>query len=704
MSFPTIIGPAAKPSARATGRAPGRVFTPKLEKPLHCAGCVLETQGVGYVPAFQPETYRPILLLAESPAVDEQIQGSPLVGAAGSMLTRVLKMIGRAREDYRIDNLARCTPKDGVNLKAYPDALPRCGYWAREIAPAPPQVIVTMGALPTRHVLGIAERTKNTGVEELHGTVHRSAQFPGSYIVPTFHPSHLQRGATNLMGVVASDLLVAEGIVKDGWAPDPAVWIVDPPVDWFRAWVAQTIAARAQDPYAYPLAVDIETPDKGQDEGAIVNAAEDRSYQILRVNVSVHPDEGVTVPYEGPYLALLAELLQQEGVRYFWFKGFDEPRLLAAQQLLHTYEARRWNWDCMWMAKAVQSDLPQGLGFWAPFYSRFGAWKHLADTEPGKYAAIDGFQTRRVGDGLVTDLHATGMWPIFERHMHRFHQIVLQPATDLGVPVDRARLVTFRENLDREAARLLAAIQEAVPAELKPLTPKLGLTRPPGPDDLHTEGRATTKKGVAKKKAPDPIKMALYAQATVVEKLVIREVNQCTVCQALEVAKTHNCVKKGETRPLITRVTATVRRWFWHEPFNPDSPVQMMAYVKAKGHQPGKSKQTGKDAVDRETLSKLWRESGDPFYSANLDYRAVGKVRGTYAIGTERRLDAEDRLHGIFGFKPSTMRLNGAAPNLQNVVADKAGKKSLAHGFRACVVARGRWVEAGSGWEDLDAQ
>jgi hypothetical protein len=197
--------------------------------------------------------------------------------------------------------------------------------------------------------------------------------------------------------------------------------------------------------------------------------------------------------------------------------------------------------------------------------------------------------------------------------------------------------------------------------------------------------------------------MQLYARAKVIEKLVIREVNVCLSCLAVEIAKTHRCQDKALT-PNVSKQPVTVTRWFWQEPFNPDSPQQLLAYALAKGHQPGKSKQTGNDAMDREALTKLYAQHQDPLYLGVLDYRGVAKVRGTYVVATETRVDAEWRLHGSFGFKPSTMRLNGVNPNLQNVVADKGGKDSLAAGFRSCVVARGRMVEAGSGWEDVGGQ
>ncbi len=145
---------------------------------------------------------------------------------------------------------------------------------------------------------------------------------------------------------------------------------------------------------------------------------------------------------------------------------------------------------------------------------------------------------------------------------------------------------------------------------------------------------------------------------------------------------------------------ATVTRFFWQEPFNPDSPKQVLAYILAQGHTPGKSKQTGEPSADRETLNKLWAETAQPFYHHMVQYRAVGKVRGTYVMGTEKRLDGDDRIHPTTTFKPSTMRTSQVNPNLQNVVADKGGGESLAAGFRLVVVARGRMVPADSEYAD----
>ena len=160
-------------------------------------------------------------------------------------------------------------------------------------------------------------------------------------------------------------------------------------------------------------------------------------------------------------------------------------------------------------------------------------------------------------------------------------------------------------------------------------------------------------------------------------------------CGAREVAKTHRCKLAGQF-PQVERQTATVTRWYWQEPFNPDSPTQILAWLKHHGHPVGTSKATD-ESTDRQTLERNLASTGHPFYRTLLDWRAVKKVESTYVEGTLRRLDKDDRLHPRFTFRPSTQRLSATAPNIQNVIADRDtpdGKPGLASGYRACIVAR----------------
>lgn len=653
-----------------------------LVKPPACEGCPLETKGQGFVPPVGP--FRaPILFLGEAPGEQEVREGLPFVGPAGGMFLRLLNRNHWERQSYRIHNCVSCRPPNNW-LEGAPwqrDAIAHCAVHRDPVLDEPHKVIVPLGAVALKAVLERAgHQTKGLKLNDYHGTV---TQLPsGQLLVPTYHPSHLQRGAHNLFGVVSFDLQLAHRVAKTGWTRDAVSVVVDPPVDWFTSWIEQVEAAVGQDAQGVWLAVDIETPDKagGRDEGDL--GGEDVSYQITRVNFSVHPDEGVSVPYAAEYIPLVERLLRLPCPKALWNKEYDEPRLVKAGH------STGGDWyDFMWAWHHVQSDLPRGLGFVAPMYCEWGPWKHLSDTNPGYYAACDGFKTYRVATGIARDLVDLGMWDVFARHTHALHTLALHPAQQMGIQVDRERLVLFIADLEVKQRRLLHEMQGLVPDAIRPLTPKQGYTHQPKEGAVHAKATAVTKTGTPKVDPPDPIKQELYAQvARLVHKRVPAVVLVCTGCGAEEVGRKHRC-RDHALEPALSLVEREVDRWYWQEPFNPDSPTQILAYLKFRGHAPGKAKKTGNDSTDRDTLQKLAQTTGDPLYGTLLKSRAVGKVKGTYGQGTLKRMDAEGRIHPVPTFKPSTHRLSYQNPNITNVVTDRGGADNLASGFRACIVA-----------------
>lgn len=679
---------------------------PVLARPSRCQPCALNRIAEGYAPAEGP-THSPFLLVGEALGKVEALTGRPFMGDAGGMLTRLLNMLGWKREDLRIHNVISCRPPNDWFEPAAPyyhEAFHYCPYLG-ETLNEPHQVVVAMGNTALRKIMGL-QGHKKVRTQDFHGSVLRDPT-DRFWVVPTFHPSFLQRGAHNLIGTVLWDFLQAEE-ARSGKRQDPASIVVDPPFEWFKAWVDMVIAARQQDPAAFPISSDVETPDKagGRDEGEIT--PDDRSYQILRVNVACHVDEGITVPFAGPFVEELKRLHQSPGPIWMWNKMYDVPRLIANQQILLSQDQRRVI-DLMWMAHQLQSDLPRGLGFWAPFYSSFGPWKHLADSQPAWYGAVDGLQTHRIGFGVIGDLQKTGLYTHAIRHCHDLQWAALLPAQEVGVKIDRERLTVFKAELNTRAAQALDQLQACYPEELAPLTPKGGLKSPPLTNVLHVKATAFTRKGEKRAgREASELKMDLYKQAKVIERIELKEVLCCKACGEKEIQKRHRCQvayqkkdgttgwKPSENDPDISLEVASVTRWYWQEPFNPDSPPQVLAFIKHRGktdkkHTPGKAKKTKKDSTDRETLEKLEKRTKDPFYRALLDYRAIVKVKGTYVEGTERRLDHEDRVHPEYTFRPSMGRLSAINPNLTNVTADKGAKegssKALAAGFRKCIVA-----------------
>ena len=659
------------------------------KKPAACRGCSLADRGHGFVHPDGPE-HAPIIIMGEAPGYDEAAVGRPFIGAAGSMLERILRRNKRTRESFRIANVLQCVPP-AMLLEKMPyqyTAIDHCKVHRDTILQGGHKVILAAGATPIKTFLGLHGH-KRIRVEEFHGTVHWSEEYQ-KHVVCTFHPSYLQRGAHNLIGTVSFDLQVAIEVAMGQWQPDPIEPVIDPPVDWFAAYTADIIAAARQDPGAVMLAADVETPDKAGGKPENELGPDDVSYQIERWNFAANGQQGVTVPNDPAFLPYVKQLLELECYHLWWNgSGYDWDRMRAAAYNAHP----RWQLDLMLAAHILQSDVPLGLGMWAPFYSKHGAWKHLSLSDPSLYACYDGPQTWRTGVGIIGDLVANGQWRAFEEDCHELYHAGLKPAQDVGILIDRPALEQFQHDLHVKQRRLLHEIQGCVPDDLRPLTHE---TRDPSGDGiLHPMARTETLRGEPKKDVADPIKQELYALGAVqVQLRVTRTINVCQTCGAEDVIKRHRCKdEKGRpdktATPVVIPEERLVPRWFWREPFNPDSSDQMLAYLKFRGHKPGKSKSTKQDSADRETLIRLSKSTKDPFYKFNLDYRAVKKVESTYATPTLRRIekDPEGRLHPIPTFRPSTGRLSYVSPNITNVVSDKGGKASLAAGFRRCVVA-----------------
>lgn len=94
-----------------------------------------------------------VLLLGEAPGRYEDEQGEPFVGRSGDVLDEVLGHHGLARGTVRITNCVRCRPPD--NRDPTTDELGNCrGYLETEIDLVDPDVVVTLGKVPSQHLLG----------------------------------------------------------------------------------------------------------------------------------------------------------------------------------------------------------------------------------------------------------------------------------------------------------------------------------------------------------------------------------------------------------------------------------------------------------------------------------------------------------------------------------------------------------------------
>ncbi|APE96396.1 uracil-DNA glycosylase [Halodesulfurarchaeum formicicum] len=117
-----------------------------------------------------------LLFVGEAPGEQEDIEGEPFVGRSGEILDSVLAEYGLDRETVRITNAVKCRPPENRDPTA--TELANCRpHLEREVAGVDPAVIVTLGKVPSEHLLGrsVAVTNEAGSVESItiDGTAYR---------------------------------------------------------------------------------------------------------------------------------------------------------------------------------------------------------------------------------------------------------------------------------------------------------------------------------------------------------------------------------------------------------------------------------------------------------------------------------------------------------------------------------------------------
>ena len=159
--------------------------------PLHQLGRKQIVFGVGNAEAE-------LMFVGEGPGADEDQQGEPFVGRAGQLLNNMIAAMGLRREDVYIGNVVKCRPPQ--NRTPEREECETCSpFLMRQIAVVRPKIIVALGAVAARTLLGM-----NDSMARLRGRIYdfspalpkhapeRAAEFSTKLAV-TYHPAYLLR-------------------------------------------------------------------------------------------------------------------------------------------------------------------------------------------------------------------------------------------------------------------------------------------------------------------------------------------------------------------------------------------------------------------------------------------------------------------------------------------------------------------------------
>ncbi len=129
-----------------------------------------------------------ILFIGEAPGRDEDRLGRPFVGRAGKLLDQMLAAIHLDRSSAYITNVLPWRPPDNRNPEATEVA--QCiPFLRRHIELAEPAILILLGAVSLRHVLGLGE-----GIMKFRGRwLEYRVGDRMVPVMPTLHPAYLLR-------------------------------------------------------------------------------------------------------------------------------------------------------------------------------------------------------------------------------------------------------------------------------------------------------------------------------------------------------------------------------------------------------------------------------------------------------------------------------------------------------------------------------
>jgi DNA polymerase len=151
-------------------------------------GCALKKLATNTVFADGHPEAR-IMFIGEAPGRDEDLQGLPFVGRAGKLLDKMLAAIGLDRRtNAYITNVINWRPPD--NREPSPEEAAICRpFLRRHVELLNPEIIVLLGAVSARHVMG-----QSDGIMKLRGRwleYHVAGRMVP--VMPTLHPAYLLR-------------------------------------------------------------------------------------------------------------------------------------------------------------------------------------------------------------------------------------------------------------------------------------------------------------------------------------------------------------------------------------------------------------------------------------------------------------------------------------------------------------------------------
>ncbi len=149
-----------------------------------CTRCELSKHRKSVVFGVGPRDAK-AMFVGEAPGKNEDEQGEPFVGRAGTFMDKCLADLDIHRECIYITNVVKCRPPE--NRDPETEEMNSCeSYLQAQIRHVAPSVIVTLGSVASKRLT-----RSSKGISQLRGNWYSYED--RTPVLPTYHPAYLLR-------------------------------------------------------------------------------------------------------------------------------------------------------------------------------------------------------------------------------------------------------------------------------------------------------------------------------------------------------------------------------------------------------------------------------------------------------------------------------------------------------------------------------
>jgi DNA polymerase len=178
---------------------------------ISCRRCRLYSSRTNAVPG-EGSRSSDILIVGEAPGRTEDEMGRPFVGAAGNLLTRILRDAGIDRGEVYITNVVKCRPPN--NREPLEDEVNACSiYLISQFLLIKPKIVITLGNHAGKWFADHLN-VRWAGITRMRGRVFEGEIMGHKVkIMPTYHPAAALR-RPQILSYIETDIKAAINIVR----------------------------------------------------------------------------------------------------------------------------------------------------------------------------------------------------------------------------------------------------------------------------------------------------------------------------------------------------------------------------------------------------------------------------------------------------------------------------------------------------------